>query len=302
MTAATLNTGHNASASTLLPTLSLIGAMASLCIGTSFAKSLFPEVGAQGTTAYRIVIGAIILIAFWRPWRFPLTRQNAAKIALYGVTLACMNLLFYMALRTLPLGVAIAIEFTGPLTLAVVLSRRAIDFVWIACALTGLVLLIPTGQSIHDLDPTGIAYALAAAVCWALYIIFGKMAGNVHGGQATSLGLLAATMVALPVGAAHAGMALLDPKLILAGIGVGILSSALPYSLEMVALRRLPQKTFGVLLSMEPAMGALAGVIVLNEHLTQTQWLAICGIILASAGCAATAQRSRKLPAPPAPD
>ncbi|KAG1178516.1 hypothetical protein G6F35_016302 [Rhizopus arrhizus] len=127
------------------------------------------------------------------------------------------------------------------------------------------------------------------------------MAGNVHGGQATSLGLLAATMVALPVGAAHAGMALLDPKLILAGIGVGILSSALPYSLEMVALRRLPQKTFGVLLSMEPAMGALAGVIVLNEHLTQTQWLAICGIILASAGCAATAQRSRKAQVP-APD
>lgn len=115
-----------------------------------------------------------------------LTARNAAKIALYGVTLACMNLLFYMALRTLPLGVAIAIEFTGPLTLAVVLSRRAIDFVWIACALAGLVLLIPTGQSMHDLDPVGIAYALGAAVCWALYIIFGKMAGNVHGGQATS--------------------------------------------------------------------------------------------------------------------
>ena len=175
-----------------------------------------------------------------------------------------------------------------------VLSRRAIDFVWIACALAGLVLLIPTGQSVHDLDPAGIGFALAAAVCWALYIIFGKMAGNVHGGQATSLGLLAATMVALPVGAAHAGMALLDPKLILAGIGVGILSSALPYSLEMVALRRLPQKTFGVLLSMEPAMGALAGVIVLNEHLSSTQWLAICGIIIASAGCAATARRQNR--------
>ncbi|WMD19802.1 EamA family transporter [Achromobacter seleniivolatilans] len=301
MTAATLNTGRNASASNLLPILSLIAAMASLCVGTSFAKSLFPEVGAQGTTAYRIVIGAIILLAFWRPWRFPLTARNAAKIALYGVTLGCMNLLFYLALRTLPLGIAIAIEFTGPLTIAVVLSRRAIDFVWIACAMAGLLLLIPTGQSIHDLDPVGIGYAMAAAVCWALYIIFGKMAGNVHGGQATSLGLVAATLVVLPVGAAHAGMALLDPKLILAGIAVGILSSALPYSLEMVALRRLPQKTFGVLLSMEPAMGALAGVVVLNEHLTQTQWLAICGIIVASAGCAATAQRRNKAPVP-APD
>jgi len=174
-------------------------------------------------------------------------------------------------------------------------------FAGIACALAGLILLIPTGQSVHDLDPQGIAYALGAAVCWALYIIFGKMAGNVHGGQATSLGLLAAAMVALPVGAAHAGMALLDPKLILVGVAVGILSSALPYSLEMVALRRLPQKTFGVLLSMEPAMGALAGVVVLNEHLSQTQWLAILGIIVASAGCAATAQRSRKAPVP-APD
>lgn len=282
------------SASPLLPTLSLIGAMASLCIGTSFAKSLFPAVGAQGTTAYRIVIGAIILIAFWRPWRFALTTRNAAKIALYGVTLACLNLLFYLALRTLPLGVAIAIEFTGPLMLAVILSRRVIDFVWIACALAGLVLLIPTGQSMHDLDPIGIGYALGAAVCWALYIVFGRMAGSAHGGQATSLGLLAATLVALPVGVAHAGMALLDPHLILVGIAVGILSSALPYSLEMVALRRLPQKTFGVLLSMEPAMGALAGVIVLNEHLSRTQWLAICGIIIASAGCAATARRQKR--------
>ncbi|MGB3432178.1 EamA family transporter [Achromobacter sp.] len=301
MTAATLNTGRNASSSTLLPILSLIGAMASLCIGTSFAKSLFPMVGAQGTTAYRIAIGALILLAIWRPWRFPLTRKDAAKIALYGVTLACMNLLFYMALRTLPLGVAIAIEFIGPLTLAVALSRRAIDFVWIGCAVAGLVLLIPTGQSVHDLDPVGIAFALGAAVCWALYIIFGKMAGNVHGGQATSLGLTAATLVALPIGAAHAGTALLDPTLILAGIAVGVLSSALPYSLEMVALRRLPQKTFGVLLSMEPAMGALAGVIVLNEQLSQTQWLAICGIIVASAGCAATARRQNTAPTP-APD
>ena len=127
------------------------------------------------------------------------------------------------------------------------------------------------------------------------------MAGNVHGGQATSLGLTAATLVALPIGAAHAGTALLDPALILAGIAVGILSSALPYSLEMVALKRLPQKTFGVLLSMEPAMGALAGVIVLNEHLDKTQWLAICGIIVASAGCAATARRQNNAPTP-APD
>ena len=214
MSTATLNTGGDTSSSTLVPVLSLMAAMASLCIGTSFAKSLFPMVGAQGTTAYRIVIGALILLAIWRPWRFPLSRANALKIALYGVTLACLNLMFYMALRTLPLGIAIAIEFTGPLALAVFSSRRAIDFLWIACAAAGLLLLIPTGQSVHDLDPVGLAYALGAAVLWALYIIFGKRAGHIHGGQATSLGLTAAALVALPVGAAHAGTALLDPSLI----------------------------------------------------------------------------------------
>lgn len=187
MSTATLNTGGDTSSSTLVPVLSLMAAMASLCIGTSFAKSLFPMVGAQGTTAYRIVIGALILLAIWRPWRFPLSRANALKIALYGVTLACLNLMFYMALRTLPLGIAIAIEFTGPLALAVFSSRRAIDFLWIACAAAGLLLLIPTGQSVHDLDPVGLAYALGAAVLWALYIIFGKRAGHIHGGQATSL-------------------------------------------------------------------------------------------------------------------
>lgn len=292
MTAAALKGGQSAAhSSTLVPILALIGAMASLCIGTSFAKSLFPLVGAQGTTAYRLVIGAIILLIIWRPWRFPLSLKDAGKIALYGVTLACMNLLFYMALRTLPLGVAIAIEFTGPLTLAVVLSRRAIDFVWIGCVVAGLLMLLPTGMSVNALDPVGTMYAVAAAVCWALYIIFGKIAGNVHGGQATSLGLTVAALVVVPVGVAHAGTTLLNPSLILAGVAVGILSSALPYSLEMVALRRLPQKTFGVLLSMEPAMGALAGVIILNEHLTSIQWLAIASIIVASAGCAATARR-----------
>ena len=157
--------------------------------------------------------------------------------------------------------------------------------------MTGLLLLLPMGEAAGTLDPVGIGYALAAGVGWALYIVFGQRAGNAHGGQATSLGLTMAALVVLPFGVAHAGSALLSPPLLLAGLAVGVLSSAIPYSLEMVALKRLPQKTFGVLLSMEPAMGALAGVVVLNEHLDKTQWLAIGGIIVASAGCAATARR-----------
>ncbi|HBO83142.1 MAG TPA: EamA family transporter, partial [Cupriavidus sp.] len=140
----------------LLAVLALIGSMASLCIGTSFAKSLFASIGAQGTTALRVSFAAVILICVWRPWRFPLSGKNARAIALYGAALGGTNLLFYMSLRTIPLGLAIAIEFTGPLAVAVLSSRRAIDFLWIGCAVTGLILLLPLGEAATHLDPVGI--------------------------------------------------------------------------------------------------------------------------------------------------
>lgn len=278
---------------TLLAVLALIGSMASLCIGTSFAKSLFAAVGAQGTTALRVSFSALILLAVWRPWRFPLTLANARSIALYGAALGATNLLFYMSLRTIPLGLAIAIEFTGPLAVAVLSSRKAVDFVWIAFAVTGLLLLLPLGETAAVLDPVGIAYALAAGVGWALYIVFGQMAGNAHGGQATSLGLTTAALVVLPFGVSHAGAEMFQPSLLLAGLAVGVLSSAIPYSLEMVALKRLPRRTFGILLSLEPAMGALAGLVFLHEQLTAVQWLAIGAIIVASVGCTVTARGKR---------
>ena len=275
---------------TLLAVVALTGSMASLCIGTSFAKSLFSALGAQGTTALRVGFSALILLAVWRPWRIPLSAANARAIALYGAALGATNLLFYMSLRTIPLGLAIAVEFTGPLTVAVLSSRRAIDFLWIAFAVTGLLLLLPLGEASTHLDPVGIGFALAAGVGWALYIIFGQRAGNAHGGQATSLGLTVAAMVVLPFGVAHAGTAMFSPPLLLAGLAVGVLSSAIPYSLEMVALKRLPRRTFGILLSMEPAMGALAGLAFLQEQLSMIQWLAIGSIIVASIGCTATAR------------
>nr|WP_144826996.1 DMT family transporter [Cupriavidus gilardii] len=264
-----------------------MASMASLCIGTSFAKSLFEAVGAQGTTALRVGFSALILLAAWRPWRWPLRAADARAIALYGAALGATNLMFYMSLRTVPLGLAIAIEFTGPLAVAIASSRRALDFVWIAFAVAGLLLLLPA----DGLDPVGIAYALGAGVGWALYIIFGQRAGNAHGGQATSLGLLMAALVVFPFGVAHAGTSMFTPSLLVAGLAVGILSSAIPYSLEMVALKRLPRRTFGILLSMEPAMGALAGLVMLHERLSATQWIAIGCIIVASIGCTATAGR-----------
>jgi inner membrane transporter RhtA len=274
---------------TWLPVAAVMGSIVSLCVGSSFAKSLFPAAGPEGTTVIRLAFAALILGAFWRPWRWPLSRQDAGTIALYGVVLGAMNWLFYMAIARIPLGVAIAIEFTGPLALAIVSSRRALDFVWIGFAVVGLGLLLPLDGGASGLDPLGVAYALGAGVCWALYIIAGKRAGNLHGGQATALGMLIATLVVLPVGLGQAGAALRDPSLLMVGLAVGLLSSAVPYSLEMMALRRLPQETFGILLSMEPAVGAVAAWIILGETLTPLQWLAIGCIIVASVGSAKNA-------------
>lgn len=270
--------------------IALIASMASLCIGTSFAKSLFSEVGAQGTTTYRLVFSALILWLIWRPWRFKLNRKDAGIIALYGLSLGAINFLFYMALRTIPLGIAIAIEFLGPLTLALLSSRQKIDFLWIALVAAGLVMLIPQQETAASLDPVGVAYAIAAAVCWALYIIFGQRTRNIHPGQASSLGITVAALAVLPFGMDYAGSSLLNPSLLMLGLFVGILSSAIPYSLEMISLRALPRKTMSILLSLEPAMGALAGVIILHEHLNIQQWLAITFIVSASIGCAATSR------------
>jgi inner membrane transporter RhtA len=271
--------------------------MISLSVGTSYGKHLFPIVGAAGTTTYRVGFAALILLAVWRPWRRPLTRRDAQTIALYGVSLGTMNFFFYLSLKTIPLGIAVALEFTGPLAVAVASSRRAIDFVWVAFAALGVALLLPLREGAARLDPVGVAFALAGAVCWALYIVFGKRAGHLHGGQATSLGMATAALIVAPFGFAHAGAALFDPKLLLAGLAVAVFSSALPYSLEMVALKRLPHRTFSVLLSMEPALSSLAALAILDERLTPLQWLAIASIITASAGTATTA-RAAEVPPP----
>jgi len=275
----------------ILAPLAVLGSVVSLCVGSSYAKALFPVLGAQGLTAYRVGFAALMLIAFWRPWRIKLTRDDAGKIFLYGVTLGLMNLCFYMAIRTLPMGIAIALEFTGPLALALISSRRALDFVWIAFAVAGIVLLLPLHQEATALDPAGLCFIMGAALFWALYIIFGKRAGSAHAGQVTSLGMLIASFIVVPFGVAEAGATLLVPKWILIGLGVAFLSSAIPYTLEMYALRRLPKQTFGILLSIEPAVGAVSGWLILGEFLTAVQMIAIGCIMVATVGSTATIKR-----------
>ena len=280
----------------MLPLLALLGSVTALGIGTSFAKQLlFPQVGAQGTTALRVGFSALLLLALWRPWRYSLTRADWRAISLYGVALGLMNLLFYMSIQTIPFGVAVAIEFAGPLAVAMLSSRRVVDFVWMACAVLGLGLLLPWREGTGSLDPMGVFYALAAAVAWGLYIVFGKRTSHLHSGVSVSLGLAVAALVVLPVGVAHAGAALLNPTVLLIAVGVAAVSSAIPISLEMVALRRLPRETFGVMLSTEPAVAALLGLLLLGEHLSPVQWFAIGCIITASVGCAMTARQAAPL-------
>ena len=275
-------------ASTLLPVGLLLIAMASIQSGASLAKSMFPIVGAQGTTTLRLIFASIIMLLILRPWRAKLNAKSLKTVIVYGMALGGMNFLFYMSLRSVPLGIAVALEFTGPLAVAIYASRRAIDFVWIALAITGLLLLIPTGENAHAIDLVGASYALGAGICWALYILFGQKAGADNGVQTAALGVIIAALFIAPIGIAHAGAALLTPSLIPIAIGVALLSTALPYTLEMIALTRMPARTFGTLMSIEPAFGALSGLLFLNEVLSFAQWMAISCIIMASVGATLT--------------
>ncbi len=272
----------------LVATASLLAAMASVAVGTSLAKGLFPAVGAAGTTAYRVGFSAVLLVALWRPWRWRLGRRDVPTLGLYGGSLGAMNLLFYQSLRTVPFGVAAALEFLGPLAVATASSRRAVDFLWVALAAVGLSLLLPV-RGHGTLDPAGVACGLGAGACWAAYIVFGQRAGAAHGPGVTAIGMAVAATVVVPFGVAGAGPALLVPRSAALGLAVAVLSGAVPFSLEMVALRGLPRRTFSVLLSLEPAVSAVGGFAVLGERLTAGQCLAVAVVMAASAGAAVTA-------------
>jgi len=278
-----------------LPVAALLISLITLCAGTSLAKGLFPFVGAEGTTTYRLVFSTLLLMAFWRPWRRTWTWAEAPILLLFGATLGVMNLLFYSAIKTVPFGLAIAVEFTGPLAVALWSSKKPLDFVWIVLAVAGMGLILPLGNTLGTelqaaaIDPLGIAFALGAGACWAVYIVVGQRVADRIGALATPMGMLVAALLVTPVGIRVAGTSLLNPEWLLAGLGIALLSSAIPYSLEMYSLKHLPKQTFSILLSLEPAVGALAGWLVLSEQLSTQQLCAIGLIMLASMGSAMTA-------------
>jgi len=290
---------RNKLSSTFLSITSVLIAIISIQSGASLAKQLFPIVGATGATALRLSIAAVILLIIWRPWKTKLTRRQLITIAIYGTALGCMNLFFYLALARIPLGVAVALEFTGPLAIAIFSSHRLMDFIWAVLAVIGIILIIPHSQKIPLSHYLGIVYALGAGACWAMYILFGQKAGaTVHGGQATSLGMLAGALVIFPIGLSQHASQLFQLKVIPLAVVVAILSSALPYSLEMLALKKIPIKTFSIWMSIEPAMAAVAGLIFLGEHLSGKQWLAILCIIIASIGSALFIRKKTATPSP----
>ncbi|MFN4899608.1 MAG: EamA family transporter [Burkholderiales bacterium] len=279
----------------VLPVAALMVSLVTLCAGTSLAKGLFPFVGAEGTTTYRLVFSTLLLMAFWRPWRRAWTWADVPILVLFGATLGLMNLLFYNAIKTVPFGLAIAVEFTGPLAVALWSSKKPLDFVWIFLAVAGMGLILPLGNAsgadmqAAAIDPVGIAYALGAGACWAVYIVVGQRVADRIGAFATPMGMLVAALLVTPVGISVAGSSLLNPEWMLAGLGIALLSSAIPYSLEMYSLKHLPKQTFSILLSLEPAVGALAGWLVLSEQLSTQQLGAIGLIMAASMGSAMTA-------------
>ena len=279
-----------------MPITLLMGAMVSIQCGAALAKGLFPLVGAVGTATMRILLAAAMLALILRPWKNAASiRTNMRSVILYGLCLGLMNISFYAAIDRIPLGVAVALEFTGPLGVAILSSRRLTDLTWVALAALGIAALAWGPSSGESLDLHGIAIALLAGLFWGLYIIFGERAGREHGQQAVAVGMIVAAMVALPIGVSQSGTAMLNRVVLPLALAVAILSSALPYSLELVALRQLPRATFGILMSLEPLIATLAGYILLGEYLTPLQWGAITAIAVASAGAVWCAARPLKL-------
>jgi inner membrane transporter RhtA len=286
--------GREVARSSWLPVGALLTAMLAFTSGASLAKRLFPVVGPEGTTALRLTIGALILAALLRPWRVRLQARMWVPVLIYGLTISGMTLLYYMALKTLPIGLALAFQFTGPLSVAVLSSRRRVDFLWIAFAIGGLFLLAPHAAASPQINPVGAALALSAGACWAIYMLVGRRVGEVYGAASPALGVAVAAVVVLPIGLAHAGSALFQPQVLMTASLVALLSTVLPYSLEMFALRRLAPQTYGTLTSAEPAVGSMVGWLVLGEHLPLIQVCAIGLIIVASVGSTLTAARDRR--------
>ncbi|UQS21601.1 EamA family transporter [Amycolatopsis thermalba] len=263
------------------PPLQVLIGIVSVQVGASLAKQLFAVAGPAGTVTLRLFFAAVVLLLVWRPV-LRMGRRALPVVLAYGVVLGVMNLTFYQALARIPQGIAVTIEFLGPLAVALAGSRRWMDVLWAMVAAGGVVLLAETRG---DLSMLGIVFALIAGACWGLYILLSASLGKrTEEGKGLALGMAVAAVAAMPAGVVDSGTSLLSPWVLLIGLAVALLSSVIPYSLELEALRKIPPRVFGILMSLEPAVAALSGLLVLGEALHPLQWLAICCVVVASIG------------------
>lgn len=272
------------------PIYAVLLAIISVQCGAAIAKSLFPAIGAAGTASIRIGVSAIILLIAYRPNLKAITSKQWKIVVPYGMSLGIMNLIFYLAIERIPIGLAVTLEFIGPLLVAIIGSRRLIDYCWVLLAATGIVLIAPWTND--RVDMLGVVFALLAGAFWAAYIVLGgKISQIMNGGQAVSTGMLFAAILILPFGFYENGLANLTPKLLGMGIALALLSSAIPFTLEMKALGQLPPRTFSILMSLEPAAASICAFIFLQEHLNFYEILAVLFVVIASAGSTLTAKR-----------
>jgi inner membrane transporter RhtA len=269
----------------------VLGAIASVQFGSAIATTLFARIGPAGAVALRLVAASVVLMMIWRPSLRGRTKRDLLLAAVFGGVLAGMNLAFYEAIQRIPLGIAVTIEFVGPLAVAIVGSRRRLDLLWVALAAAGIVGLMK-GDS-HGLDTLGVVLALTAGCLWGAYILINARVGRTFaGGTGLAIAMCVASVVALPFGIAQGGAQLVQPHILLVGAAVGMLSSAIPYTFEMEALRRIATSVFGVLMSLEPAMAALAGFLVIGQSLSVRELIGIALVVVASVGASTAARRA----------
>ncbi len=272
----------------------LIIAMISVQSSGSLAKILFHDFPILTVAAMRLLFGALILALIFKIWQINFRQVKWQAIISYGFALAGMNALFYLSIDRLPLGIAVSFEFVGPLSVALYYARQKFDFVWVGLAILGLILLFPFDQVSEGLDLIGIGFALGAGACWAIYIVAGQKPSGISGNHTVCLGMFIGMLCLMPV-ALFSGfsIAVFEPSNFIYFIALAVLASALPFTLEMIALRHLTALSFGTLMSVEPAIAALSGFIFLGEQLLWNQWLALATIICASIGCTYTSQQAK---------